>query len=91
MDIPETNEEVGNFKRANVWFVAGTAKPREIDGSTEIGHQFIYQGSYVKYNIQILKGNTNYNISAEYHLEELVKYDGFKLWIRDDFRGKFSK
>ncbi|KFY76887.1 hypothetical protein V499_03578 [Pseudogymnoascus sp. VKM F-103] len=91
MDMPETNEEVGNFKRANVWFVAGTAKPREIDGSTEIGHQFIYQGSYVKYNIQILKGNTNYNISAEYHLEELVKYDVFKLWIRDVFRGKFSK
>jgi hypothetical protein len=49
MEIPEAR------------FVARTAKPCEIDGSTGIGHPFIYQGSYVKYNI-----------SAEYHLEELV-------------------
>jgi hypothetical protein len=60
MEIPEAR------------FVARTAKPCEIDGSTGIGHPFIYQGSYVKYNMQILKGNRNYNISAEYHLEELV-------------------
>ncbi|OBU00471.1 hypothetical protein VE01_01536 [Pseudogymnoascus verrucosus] len=50
----------------------GTTKPCEIDGSTEIGHPFVYKGSYVKYCMQTLKGNTNYNIGANYHPEELM-------------------
>lgn len=51
MGLLETDGNVGNYKRANVWFVAG-GKPREIVGATEIGHPFIYKGSYVKHSMQ---------------------------------------